>query len=165
MAHTLTPDRLIFRVAISVPVYRLFDYLAPSNITLEDCKPGVRLEVPFGKGRKIAFLLEVTQHSELETSKLKQVLRILDDKPLLSAKDIRLLHWSSRYYHHPLGEVFSTAFPADLRQGKPIALTTEKCYSLTDLGKGLDSAELQRSPKQKKYPRKISSPPYLPFRS
>lgn len=162
MAHTLTPDRLIFRVAISVPVYRLFDYLAPSNITLEDCKPGVRLEVPFGKGRKIAFLLEVTQHSELETSKLKQVLRILDDKPLLSAKDIRLLHWSSRYYHHPLGEVFSTAFPADLRQGKPIALTTEKCYSLTDLGKGLDSAELQRSPKQKNTLEKFQAhPTYL----
>ena len=92
MAKLPPGDNLIFRVAIPVPIYRLFDYLAPDNVELDNIKPGMRLEVPFGKGKKIAFLLEIAQHSELDTSKLKQVIRILDHKPLLSSKDLRLLH-------------------------------------------------------------------------
>ena len=54
-------NELIFRVAIPVPLYRLFDYLVPDDIELDRIKPGVRLEVPFGKGKKIGFLLEITQ--------------------------------------------------------------------------------------------------------
>ncbi len=149
MAKLPVGDELIFRVAIPVPVYRLFDYLAPVDVELDNIKPGVRLEVPFGKGKKIAFLLEIAGHSELDASKLKRVVRILDHKPLLSTKDLRLLDWASNYYHHPLGEVISAAFPAGLRQGKSVVVQTEKHYALTDLGKVTDSARLQRTPKQK----------------
>ncbi|MDD5322084.1 MAG: primosomal protein N' [Methylococcales bacterium] len=149
MANLPPGDELIFRVAISVPVYRLFDYLAPENVELDNIKPGIRLEVPFGKGKKIAFLLEIAQCSELDICKLKRVVRILDHKPLLSTKDLRLLLWASNYYHHPLGEVISTAFPAALRQGKSVVVQTEKRYALTDLGKVTPGAQLQRTPKQK----------------
>ena len=48
MPKLLSGDNLIFRVAIPVPVYRLFDYLAPENSGSDHVKPGVRLEVPFG---------------------------------------------------------------------------------------------------------------------
>ena len=122
MATLCLGEELIFRVAIPIPVYSLFDYLAPANIELDSIEPGMRLEVPFGKGKKIAFLIEITQKSDLEVSKLKRVARILDQKSLLSSKDSQLLTWASNYYHHPLGEVISAAFPAALRQGKSIVL-------------------------------------------
>ncbi len=149
MANLSSGEELIFRVAIPVPVYRIFDYLPPDNAGLESPKPGVRLEVPFGSGKKIAFLLEIVQRSEVDTGKLKRVARILDNKPLLSAKDLRLLLWAGNYYHHPLGEVISFAFPAALRQGKPVAVQTEKRYALTDLGKSTLGEQLQRTPRQK----------------
>lgn len=149
MAKLQNADQLIFRVAIAVPVYRLFDYLAPEHVGATPIKPGIRLEVPFGKAKKIAFLVECVQHSDIDIGKLKRVERILDEKPLLSTKDLSLLHWASRYYHHPLGEVFSTAFPAALRQGKSTVIQTEKRYVLTDLGRAMDSGQLKRSPKQK----------------
>jgi len=149
MAKLQDESILIFKVAIAVPVYRLFDYLAPPNVDPSRIKPGTRLEVPFGKSKKIAFLVEISRHSELDTDKLKQVLQVLDDKSLLSAKDLRLLHWVSRYYHHPLGEVIGTAFPVALRQGKPAIIRTEKRYALTALGKSTESELLKRSPKQK----------------
>jgi primosomal protein N' (replication factor Y) len=162
MAKLPPGDNLIYRVAIPVPIYRLFDYLAPDNVELDGIKPGVRLEVPFGKGKKIAFLLETVQHSELDTSKLKRVVRILDHKPLLSTKDMRLLLWASDYYHHPLGEVISAAFPAGLRQGKPVVVQTEKRYALTDLGKVTPGTQLQRTPKQKSVLEKFQCyPSYL----
>ena len=159
MAKLPPVDSLIFRVAIPVPIYRVFDYLAPDNVELDNIKPGVRLEVPFGKGKKIAFLFEIAEHSELDTSKLKRVVRILDHKPLLSAKDLRLLQWASHYYHHPLGEVISAAFPAGLRQGKPVTVQSEKRYALTDLGKSTPGFQLQRTPKQKSLLEKFQSHP------
>ena len=149
MATLCLGEELIFRVAIPIPVYSLFDYLAPANIELDSLEPGMRLEVPFGKGKKIAFLIEITQKSDLEVGKLKRVVRILDQKSLLSSKDLQLLTWASNYYHYPLGEVISTAFPAALRQGKSIVLKTEKSFALSPLGKLTLSTDLQRSPKQK----------------
>jgi primosomal protein N' (replication factor Y) (superfamily II helicase) len=140
---------LILRVAIAVPLYRLFDYLAPTDVDVHSLAPGIRLEVPFGSGKKIAYLIEISQHSEIAFDKLKPIVRVLDDEPLLSAKDIRLLHWASDYYHHPLGEVFSTAFPVSLRQGKAASLQTpQQCYALTELGKVTSSEQLKRSAKQ-----------------
>ncbi len=159
--HKLHPgNELIFRVAIAVPVYRLFDYLAPENGSVESVKPGVRLEVPFGKGKKIAFLVEITEHSEFDNSKLKRIARILDDRPLLSSKDLKLLHWASGYYHHPLGEVISAAFPVGLRQGKLAALQTEKRYTLTSLGETINADQLKRSPKQKNLLEKLQCHPF-----
>ena len=149
MATLCLGEELIFRVAIPIPVYSLFDYLAPANIELDSLEPGMRLEVPFGKGKKIAFLIEITQKSDLEVGKLKRVVRILDQKSLLSSKDLQLLTWASNYYHYPLGEVISTAFPAALRQGKSIVLKTAKSFALSPLGKQALSTDLQRSPKQK----------------
>ncbi|NOT11293.1 MAG: primosomal protein N' [Methylococcaceae bacterium] len=148
----------VFRVAISVPVFRLFDYLPPENSRAEFARPGVRLEVPFGKGNKIGFLVEISESSELDSSQLKRIVRILDDRPLISAKDLKLLHWASAYYHHPLGDVISTAFPAGLRQGKPATVQTEKCYTLTALGKTIAIDLLNRSPKQKSVLEKLRYP-------
>ncbi len=141
-------SRLILRVAIAVPLYRLFDYLAPTDVDVHSLASGMRLEVPFGTGKKIAFLIEVSQHSEIALEKLKPIVRILDDKPLLSAKDIHLLHWASDYYHHPLGEVFNAAFPVSLRQGKVARIQPQQCYALTELGKAATSEQLKRSAKQ-----------------
>ena len=141
--------QLILKVAIAVPLYRLFDYLAPADVDVTSLIPGIRLEVPFGTGKKIAYLIETSPHSEVAPDKLKTIIGLLDDKPLLSAKDIRLLHWASQYYHHPLGEVFSAAFPATLRSGKAASLQSPQHYfGLTDTGKTTISEQLKRSPKQ-----------------
>lgn len=149
MAKLQNKNELIFRVAIALPVYRLFDYLAPEQLVPTHIKPGIRLEVPFGKAKKIAYLIECVQHSDMDIGKLKRVERMLDETPLLSIKDLELLHWAGGYYHHPLGEVFSAAFPVALRQGKSAVIQTEKRYSLTESGKAIDSELLKRTPKQK----------------
>ncbi|MBM4208175.1 MAG: primosomal protein N' [Gammaproteobacteria bacterium] len=146
---TKTSAQLILRVAIDVPLYRLFDYLVPPEIDEELLQPGIRLEAPFGTGKKIAYLIETSRSSQIAPSKLKPILRILDDQPLLSADDMKLLLWSSQYYHHPLGEVIKTAFPAALRSGKPSALPVQnKYFSLTGSGLATAVESLKKSPRQ-----------------
>ena len=141
-------EKPIFKVAISIPVYSLFDYLAPEGVALDSIKPGIRVEVPFGKGKKIGYLLEIATHSEFDLAKLKPIIRVIDLYPLLSNKDLRLLQWAANYYHHPIGVVIGAAFPAALRQGKIISIQPQKRYALTDLGLATSSQQLQRSPNQ-----------------
>ncbi|PKM37841.1 MAG: primosomal protein N' [Gammaproteobacteria bacterium HGW-Gammaproteobacteria-10] len=138
----------ILKVAIPVPVYRLFDYLPPLDLDPKTLKPGIRLTVPFGKGQKTAFLIGIDSNSEVLSAKLKRIEAVLDERPLLSDSDLSLLHWAARYYHHPLGEVFSAAFPVALRQGKPAAIKAEKFYVLTEKGRLLNPEQLRRAPKQ-----------------
>lgn len=141
-------SQLILKVAVALPLYRLFDYLAPAEVDIHRLVPGIRLEVPFGTGKKIAYLVELCMDSAIPPDKLKPVINILDAQPLLSAIDIRLLLWASQYYHHPLGEVYSTAFPTALRSGKAASLDPPPCYALTESGKITDSEQLTRSPRQ-----------------
>ncbi len=138
----------ILKVAIPVPVYRLFDYLPPLDLDPKTLKPGIRLKVPFGKSQKTAFLIGLDSTSEVFTAKLKRIEAVLDEGPLLSDRDLSLLHWAARYYHHPLGEVFSAAFPVALRQGKPATIKAEKFYVLTEKGRLLNPEQLRRAPKQ-----------------
>lgn len=146
LAH---PPQLILRVAIDVPLYRLFDYLAPPDLSEESFRPGIRLEVPFGNGKKIAYLVETRCNSQIAPNKLKPILCVLDDQPLLSGDDMKLLLWASQYYHHPLGEVIKSAFPAALRSGKPSTLPSQKKYfALTDLGLAANAELLKKSPRQ-----------------
>uniref|UniRef100_UPI000B3547FE replication restart helicase PriA n=1 Tax=Crenothrix polyspora TaxID=360316 RepID=UPI000B3547FE len=149
----------ILRVAVPIRLHRLFDYLAPENSVSEDFKPGMRLKVPFGRTSKIAFLIECVEHSEVDSHKLKPIDAIIDAQPLLSEQDIGLLHWVSRYYHHPLGDVYSTALPALLRQGKPAIIPVEERYVLTGQGKAIASGQLQRAPRQKALLEKFQSHP------
>ena len=148
MAKSDTLPTVILELALAVPIDRVFDYLAPVGWTAADFSPGMRMLVPFANRQKVAVLLAVKSSSEFELVKLKSVSEILDPEPLLSAQDIQLLIWASRYYHHPLGEVLATAFPVSLRQGKPAQLEQERFYRLTESGQQTTLAKLKRAFKQ-----------------
>jgi primosomal protein N' (replication factor Y) len=109
---------LILKVALPVPMDAEYDYLPPTGVPVERLLPGVRLEVPFGRQKKIGLLLAMTDASELPPERLRPALQILDETPLLSTKDLELLRWASRYYHHPLGDTVFTALATALRAGK-----------------------------------------------
>lgn len=86
--------------------------------------------------------------SRVDLKRLKQVEQVLDSETLLSAKDLQLLQWASRYYHHFIGEVIATAFPVALRQGKAAKLRYETSYKMTEQGQQTQPAQLKRAPKQ-----------------
>jgi primosomal protein N' (replication factor Y) len=115
------------------------------------------LRVPFGSREKIGILVEVTEHSELQKTSLKQVIEILDSKPLLSASDLSLLHWLSAYYHHPLGDVLVSAMPVLLRQGKPARVLGKKVYYLSEAGLKVSLEELHRARAQQQLVSKLQS--------
>ncbi|MFZ0219076.1 MAG: primosomal protein N' [Candidatus Aquirickettsiella sp.] len=108
----------ILKIAIQAPLHQYFEYLAPADFPLTQLKKGLRVLVPFGKQKKIGFLMEISEESVWPKSQLKQAIAILDEVPLLPNSMQQLLEWTSRYYHCPIGEVFANAMPSILRTGK-----------------------------------------------
>ena len=121
-----TPENFVLKVALPVPLDAEFDYLPPEHVDQQDIRVGQRVEVPFGKQRKIGLILGTATTSDIPPEKLRPVIRILDADPLLSTTDLALLRWASHYYHHPIGDATFAALSSGLRQGKSLSERTER---------------------------------------
>ncbi|RYU56934.1 primosomal protein N' [Methylolobus aquaticus] len=136
----------IWRIAVPVPLYRVFDYLPiPGSPTPQ---PGCRIRVPFGRQSQVGCLLDIVDGSDIEPTRLKTAAAVLDESPLLRAEDLGLLTWAARYYHHPLGEVLLTAFPVLLRKGRAPMVASLKYLALTEKGTTAPLDTLSRAPRQ-----------------
>ncbi len=110
----------VLRVALDVPLRRLFDYHPPPQTPVAALRPGVRVEVPFGRRTLIGLLIEVGQHSTVPSGKVKAARAVLDAEPVLDEVTFALVRWAADYYHHPVGEALATALPVLLRSGRPL---------------------------------------------
>ena len=139
---------LILRLALPSPLRRLFDYRAPAGLARKDLQPGMRLRVPFGHREVIGVLIELCDHSDVPPEKLKSARQLLDPRTPLPAALLKLCLWTAQYYQHSLGDTFSWALPALLRQGEPAELRQERYWKAVD-GASPDDSRLQRAPRQR----------------
>ena len=141
------PHGGISRVALDVPLSRLFDYRVPEGTAAP--APGTRVRVPFGRQRLIGVVIEQAQTSLLPEERLKPITAILDTVPVLGAQVLELVRWASDYYHHPLGEVIAAALPKAVRGGASL-LELEERWAATPAGReALGGNRLARSPAQR----------------
>lgn len=124
----MSADDAVFRVALPVPLARLFDYRAPDGVRADASAIGGRVRVPFGTRELIGVVADVGAADEPRD--LKPALELLDAPPLLHGELLDSLRWLARYVHAPLGEVLATALPAALRQGAPLADTDTIAWHL-----------------------------------
>ncbi|HPO24215.1 MAG TPA: primosomal protein N', partial [Arenimonas sp.] len=130
------PDSLscVLKVALPLPLPRCFDYLLPSPPLLVESLVGCRVRVPFGNGEKIG-IVESAQMQGIPETELKTVLEVLDQEPVFSGELLQNLRWLSRYTHAPIGEVYATAMPSLLRQGRELPDNKIIAWELTPLGR------------------------------
>lgn len=112
---TSSTTQQFVRVALDVPLPRLFDY-AVKTATRADI--GRRVIVPFANRKRLGVIIDVLEHSSVAKEKMKWVEEILEDIPALSQPLLELFYFCSDYYHYPLGQVIFTALPTRLRQTK-----------------------------------------------
>ncbi|HJW25791.1 MAG TPA: primosomal protein N' [Rhodocyclaceae bacterium] len=103
----------VLRVALDLPLHRLFDYLS-EGATPADV--GLRVRVPFGRGERIGVIREVQDGSDWPVEQLKPAIEILRDLPPLPEDFFRLCQFASAYYQAPLGEVILQALPVGLKR-------------------------------------------------
>lgn len=119
------------RVALDVPLPRLFDYAAP-EATAADL--GRRALVPFGARVVVGVIVAVGATTDAPADKLRPAVAILRDTPPLAADWLDLARFAADYYHRPLGEVIHTALPPRLRRPRPLR-TAPVAYAITEAGR------------------------------
>lgn len=114
---------MLLQVALPVPLYRVFDYHAPADKAILPVV-GSRVAVPFGRQTLIGVVIAhiAKASSDVPSNKLKPIIQVLDDEPILNSQMLDLAYWLARYYHYPLGDVLSVMLPSLVRQGKPLDL-------------------------------------------
>ena len=136
----------IVRVALAVPLPRLFDYLVPDDVLLQI---GMRVLVPFGTQKRVAIVADFPTKSDVPENKLKAILQPLDLAPLFTPIYWDWLHWAANYYQAGLGDVLFQALPVKLRNGESAVKNIRTFWRITDAGKNaLEQGLLKRSKKQ-----------------
>jgi primosomal protein N' (replication factor Y) len=139
----------IIRVALDVPVPKVFDYRA-AGATAADV--GRRVLVPFNRARTVGVIVAITDATTIPAERLKEAVRILRDLPPFAPEDLGLLRFASDYYHHPLGAVVLGALPTRLRRPADAARPTGRGhFLLTPAGAALgDTAFPSRAHAQRR---------------
>jgi primosomal protein N' (replication factor Y) (superfamily II helicase) len=114
------------KVAIPVHVNGLFDYLPGVEIP----SIGSRVLVPFGRRSLVGIVIDNNSQSNLQRSKLKEIVACMDKSPILTGKDVDCVVWASSYYHEPIGLVAATFVPSLLRQADSAGKVEVKHYAL-----------------------------------
>src|ERR1700761_3245442 len=138
------PRGEISRIALDVPLNRLFDYRVPPGTAAPT--PGTRVRVPFGRQRLIGVVIEQAAASAVPEARLKAIAAVLDTTPVVSPEILDLARWASDYYPHPLGEVLATALPKAVRGGAGLQALEERWVATPAGREVLGSGRLTRAP-------------------
>lgn len=135
MPNTPSTPADIYRIRVAVPVhiYDCFDYTLTAE-QYQQAEMGARVAVSFGRQNLVGIIVEkLMADTPIDPRfKLKAITELLDEHTLLDAKVLNLLTWSAQYYQFPIGEVFQSALPTFLRQGKPYNLLA-RLWKVLDL--------------------------------
>ena len=138
----------ILRVALDVPLARLFDYLD----TQSGIQVGQRVLVTFGRRPMVGIVIAIVTDSDMPLEKLKTITRAFTDEAPLPADTLRLLRFCSDYYQYPVGQTLLGVLPPRLREGEPAALPLRTAYRLTPAGL---AAGIEAIPKRASLQRRI----------
>ncbi len=142
------PPSRIARVAVPVPLHRLFDYSVPESLPLPVV--GARVAVPFA-GRRLVGLVTALNPDDAH-DKVRPLAEVLDEESVLGDEVFGLAAWLSSYYQHPLGEVLTTLLPGAARKPERLKIRRPEVWELA-----VSEPDLKRAPKQQALFELISS--------
>ena len=166
-------------VILPLPLDGVFTYSVPSEMERQ-VGVGHRVLVPFGRNKTyvgivakvlltVDGLQSIGDYSAAEgglaskssvnckpsTVNYKDVLQVIDARPILLDSQLRLWRWISDYYLSPIGEVYKAALPAGLKAEDGYRPKTETYIRLTPKFRSEQALHiaidmLQRAPSQQK---------------
>jgi primosomal protein N' (replication factor Y) len=107
-----TPQ-LFVEVVLPLALPKTYTYYVPNDLA-DQIKFGIRVEVQLKeRTRYAAIVVKIT--NEKPTYSIKPILNIIDDKAIVTEKQIQFWQWIAEYYACTLGEVMIAALPTNLK--------------------------------------------------
>ena len=117
---------------LPVPLEGFFTYSVPERLR-ERMQFGVRVIVTFGPKKTYVGIVVRTHDNTPEGGyKIKEIIDIVDDKPMMLDKQMKLWQWIAEYYLAPIGDVYKAAMPSGRKQEEGIKPKTETYIRLTE---------------------------------
>lgn len=102
---------------LPVPLRRAFTYRLPPSMR-SVVKLGARLVLPFGRrnltGYAVGLHNELPPDVEIDESRIKDVIELTDDEPLITPEILELTKWTADYYASFWGEMLKASLPAGI---------------------------------------------------
>ena len=129
----------LLRIALPVPVFREFDYLAPAS---EGDYLGRCVRVRLGPRRLVGVVVATPAESAVAHETLAVIDGYADDVPAVPSDVLALARFAAAYYQYPLGLTLQHAVPPRGRSKTPLRAEPPAAYGLTEAGR----AGMQRLP-------------------
>lgn len=126
-------EYMILHVCIPNTKRDYFDYLYPGSTAPTTNLIGARVSVSFNHKNRIGIVIGISENSVIPKEKIKPILSLIDETPLIPRHLMDLFHWISTYYHAPLSDVMTLALPKQYREGRimtPHKLTSKAKHVL-----------------------------------
>ena len=126
-------SKFFYNISLPLAVQGTFTY--SSDIRLEI---GFRVLVDFSNRERIGVVIKKVDKPAFKTLKIKKV---FDDFEIFNTNELALLHWTSDYYHFPIGLVIDNFMPPYLRKANAVELQNNDLVSeaVTDFDLDLTS--------------------------
>lgn len=116
-----SPLPTFVEVVLPVPLRRSFTYRLPEALRAQ-VKLGARLMLPFGRrtmtGYAVELHSEIPQDVDIDEAKIRDVLELTDDEPLITPEILKLTQWAADYYASFWGEMLKASLPAGINADK-----------------------------------------------
>ena len=122
-------------------VDKVFDYLVPENSGVQ---LGDRVLLPFGNRTIEGYVINFKENSEYDNSKLKSIIKRLDDYPIIKPELLKLALHSRSLYHLRLNDSIKLIVPSQIRSGKIKAKIEKQVYLCDDEERVLNYVETLR---------------------
>lgn len=136
------------RVYLNIKALKLdhpFDYRIPHDL-FPYISTGVVVQVPFKNRIEVGYVVKTSDRSELRDEEIKDIIKVIDSKPLFDSRKIEIIDWMGHYYIQPPGSVINLLLPPGGKYRKSssggdiklkfkdyICLNKEKYLSLKDI--------------------------------
>jgi ABC-type dipeptide/oligopeptide/nickel transport system ATPase component len=109
---------------------RVYDYTFSES---QGIKKGQRVLVPFGGRKEEGIVIDIKENSPVDSDKLKSVIRVLEEIPLITLEMLELMYFMQSKYHILLAEALRLFIPSQLRGGRVSEKTSEEVYINPDI--------------------------------
>ncbi len=112
-------SKRFLQIVLNIPLNQSFTYLDCDNPENKS-RVGFRADLKFGNRRMTGFIVSESDvlppECPVEESKIRPILRLLDEEPLFDSEILELARWISHYYLCSVGEAISAMLPGGKRE-------------------------------------------------
>ncbi len=110
------PDRrtLFVEVILPLSLAKAYTYRVPFDLN-EQVAVGKRVVVQFGKSKIYTAIISAISDQPPLAYEAKYLIDVLDEQPILNARQLKLWEWMASYYLCSMGEVMQAALPSALK--------------------------------------------------